>query len=109
MKPSSRARSTWARRYSLILGKPSKYAVDDLLRLVGRDVEPRRETPRVHAVGEPVVHGLGAAPKFAVDLIDRQIEDGRGRRRVDVVAGRERLARPSSPDRWARILSSIWE
>ena len=42
------------------LREAREVGVDELLRLVGRDVHPRGETEGVHPVGEPVVHDLRA-------------------------------------------------
>ena len=66
-------------------------AVEDLARLVGRDVEPLPEPVGLHAVREPVVHDLGEAALEVVDLGLVDAEHLRRGDRVDVGAARERV------------------
>ena len=65
--------------------------VEDLARLIGRDVETLTEPVGLHAVREPVVHDLREAALERVDLGFVDVEDARRGGRVDVGAAFERL------------------
>jgi len=64
---------------------------DELLRLLGRDAERLGETIGAHAVDEAEVDRLRRAALLRVDEVDRDAENGRRGRAVDVLAAAKRL------------------
>ena len=64
-------------------------AVDELLRLLARDLQPVGEAEGREAVDDPVVDHLRLRARAGVELLGRDAEDRRGGRGVDVLAAAE--------------------
>ena len=104
MKPSTRRVADLAVEVLADPRERREVRVHDLLRLVGRDVEPLREPPRVHPVGEAVVHHLGAATASPGSTASSGRSNTVAAVAVWMSSPLANAARsPSSPERCARI------